>query len=378
MAYLPEPVTERRRLTRNSIYQYLYHADGPRSRTQIAQDLSLSMPTVHQNLSELRAAELVVPCGTQESTGGRRAACLTVAGNARFALGVSVTDRALRILAANLRMEEIAYKKVSRPGPPPSCAALGAALAGEIERFLTEFGLDRTKLLGVGIALPGVVNEEKGEITFSPTLHMRRARLDELKQPIPYPSRVSNDATAGGYAEWFARGEKRNIAYLSLEDGVGGAILLDGAPYAGVNGRSAEFGHICVEPGGLPCPCGKRGCLEAYCSASRLGGRLGVSLEDFFAGLARHDPPYEALWQDFLEHLATGINTIRMVLDCDVVLGGMLMEYMADQLPRLRALAAQRNTFENSGDYIRLCRHPKRGVPLGEALYFIRAFIEQL
>ena len=80
-----------------------------------------------------------------------------------------------------------------------------------------------------------------------------------------------------------------SMAYLSLENGVGGAVLVNGDLYAGDNRRSGEFGHMCVEPGGLPCKCGKRGCLEAYCSARRISDDINITLKDFFAGVERHD-----------------------------------------------------------------------------------------
>ena len=67
-----------------------------------------------------------------------------------------------------------------------------------------------------------------------------------------------------------------------------------------------------MEPDGLPCRCGKHGCLEAYCSPSRIGDELGVTVKEFFAGLEVHNPQYEALWDDMLRHLAVGIGNIRM------------------------------------------------------------------
>ena len=111
MEKLNQTATERRRLTRNRIYRYLYSAPQGRSKQEIADDLGLSTPTVHQNLAELLRAELVQTNGMRESTGGRRAVQLSVAENARFALGVSVSGEHFRILAANLRLEEIAYRK---------------------------------------------------------------------------------------------------------------------------------------------------------------------------------------------------------------------------------------------------------------------------
>lgn len=377
IAELTETITERRRMTRNSIYQYLYASPAPRSKQEIASHLSLSLPTVHQNLNELLEAGLVEPGGLQQSTGGRRATGLTAAANARFAVGVSLTQNHIRFLAENLRMEEIAYQK------RPLCKTqrpeeLGLQIADGLESFLDQLGLNRQKLLGVGIAIPGIFNAQGDQILLAPTMQLHSVSTALLTSALPYPYFVCNDATAGGYAEWFAQDSRESIAYLSLENGVGGALLLGGAPYNGANGRSGEFGHVCVEPGGLACKCGKRGCLEAYCSAARVSDDLGISLEDFFDGLAHRNATHEALWQDYLQHLAAGVNSIRMILDCSVVIGGTMAQYLAPYLPSLRKLAAELNPFESSAEYIRLCRHPRRATLLGVALHFIQEFIQSL
>ena len=377
MAELTETITERRRVTRNKIYQYLDRAPAPRSKQEIATDLSLSLPTVQQNLNELMEAGLVEPGGFQQSTGGRRATGMTIAAGARFAVGISLSQNHIRLLAANLHMEEIAYQKIALQ-KTQNAEELGCCIADKLELFLNQFALNRQKLLGIGIAIPGILNAQGDQILLAPTMQLHGVSITSITKALPYPCFVSNDATAGGFAEWFAQDSRESIAYLSLENGVGGAVLLGGTPYNGTNGRSGEFGHICVEPGGLACKCGKRGCLEAYCSAARISDDLGITLEDFFEGLAKHNATHESLWQDYLQHLASGINTIRMVLDCNVVLGGILTPYINPYLPRLQELAAACNPFESDADYIRLCRYPNRAIPLGVALHFVQDFIETL
>lgn len=378
MEELSELITERRRKTRNKIYQYLYTVGDGCTKQAIAADLKLSMPTVYQNLTELMEAGLVRYAGERQSTGGRRAQGLAIVEDARFAVGISVMEDRVRFAAADLRLHELAYKKV------PQVSVMrkenpGSFLAQELELFLNENRMDRKRLLGVGIALPAVIDRESKNIVLSPTLQLRDINLQNLTRYLPYPCHVENDATSGGYAEWFARtGGEHNMAYLSLESGVGGAVLVNGDQYAGDNRRSGEFGHMCVEPGGLLCKCGKRGCLEAYCSTRRISEDLGITLEDFFASVEAHAPAYEALWDDVLQHLAIGVNNVRMALDCDVVLGGFLTQYMEPYLPRLREYLSARNTFEYSSDYLHLCKYPKRAVVLGVALPYIKQFLEYI
>ncbi len=377
MNNLNEAITERRRATRNTIYQYLYDATEPCTKQEIARALSFSLPTVYQNLTELLQAGLVCYSGVQRSTGGRRAMGYTVEPGARFAIGISITGDRVRILAADLRLETIAYKKTRRMSSEQA-RDMGDLIARELERFLDENNLDRSRMLGVGIAAPAVIDAEHKNIILAPTLRVRDLSLCSIEEKLPYPSFIDNDGTCGGHTEWFMRGEKDNMAYLSLEDGVGGAVLVQGAPYLGTNRRSGEFGHICVEPNGLLCKCGKRGCLEAYCSALRLSEEQGISLETFFVRLRHGDAACAALWEDFLQHLAIGVNIIRMTLDCNVVLGGFLSQYLAPWLPQLRQKAAALNTFEDNADYIRMARDSRYAVVRGAALHFIKEYLGSL
>ena len=106
-----------------------------------------------------------------------------------------------------------------------------AFLAAQLERFLDENGVERGKLLGVGVSLAGVISAESRSILFAPTLALRDVPFSQLLQAIPYPTRLENDGTCGGFAEWFSSPGTRNIAFLSIEDGVGGSVLVNGAQF---------------------------------------------------------------------------------------------------------------------------------------------------
>ena len=373
-------LTDRRRQTRSNIYRYIYDAKGFRSRQSLARELNLSLPTVYQNLSQLMEAGLVQDSGEQQSTGGRKASGLSIVPDARIAVGVSVTEHRLRLAAADLLLNELAYQEVDNE-PIARFADMGGLLSRVLEEFLDRFSIDRERLLGVGIALPAVMSPDSRYITAAPTLRLKDTSLEGLTERIPYPTYVENDATSGGHAELFVRGSIQNMAYLSLENGIGGAILFAGAPYVGDNRRSGEFGHMCVEPGGLRCTCGRQGCLEAYCSPRRIRTTFGIPLEEFFPKLEGRDgqcAEYEALWDNMLRHLAIGICNIRMTLDCDVVLGGFLSEFLAPYLSRLKEYVAGINPFEAETDYLHLSTLRRHTVPLGVALHFIVDFLEHI
>jgi predicted NBD/HSP70 family sugar kinase len=320
---------------------------------------------------------LVRDSGEELSTGGRKARGLDIVPDARFSVGIAVTEKSLRFVAANLRLQELAYRTV--PFDVRACLdGTAPKIAAHLEDFLNEYKLDRERLLGAGMTVPGLVSEDHQTLFLAPTLGLRDVPLRELLGEIPYPVFVDNDGSASGHAEYYVRRSSWNMAYLSLENGVGGAVLTGGSPYVGDHSRSGEFGHICVEPGGLRCACGKLGCLEPYCSPKRIENSFGVSPDEFFQGVAEHDPEYEALLYDMLRHLAVAINSIRMALDCDVVLGGFLSEYLAPYLPLLRRYVLAGNPFEENTDFVQFSTLRRHITPLGAALYFIREFVESV
>ena len=362
---------------RSRIYRTLYESSGFCSRQTLAQACAVSMPTMYQSLNELMDEGLVCYSGEGRSTGGRKAQGLDIVPDARIALGMAVTEDHLRLVAVDLRLRELAYRKL----PFDLALSLGSrenALPGIIEAFLAESDLDPQRVLGVGITIPGILTPDRASIFFAPTLGLRDVPLLELTKDIPYPVRVDNDGSASGHAECFVRGRRQNLAYLSLEDGVGGAVLMAGQPYEGDHARSGEFGHICVEPGGRLCSCGRHGCLEAYCSARRVEESFGVDVETFFRGVEAHAPAYENLLYDMLRHLAAAINTICMTLDCDVVLGGFFSEYLQPWLPVLRQYVQAGNPFAGDADFVQLSMLRRHITPLGAALHFVREFVNSV
>ncbi len=130
-----------------------------------------------------------------------------------------------------------------------------------------------------------------------------------------------------------------------------------------------------VVPDGEACYCGKKGCLDAYCSAKCLTeGRV----EDFFGRLAQGEPEEASLWDQYTTYLAIAVNNIHMVLDCDVVLGGYVGSSMGAFIQDIQDKVSERNTFAEDASFIRACRHKTGAAALGASLQVIEMFMEQV
>ncbi len=367
---------ELRKQNRNRVFRYIYSSETPVSKQDVARSLSLSLPTVGQNLRELLDTGLLELQGTFDSTGGRKPKAIGITANYRYAVGIMISSRHIHITCIDLRAHQVCSKAVVKPFV--AGGDYGKELSQILEGFLDENGIDRTRLLGVGIALPGIPDEETGSIRLSHAVTPRSIEIAELKKYIPYPCFIENDANAGGVAEWWNNSENATMVYLCVQKGVGGAVLLNDSTYMYTHPHSGEFGHMCIVPGGRPCGCGKRGCLEAYCSTARFSDDLGITREDFFSSMEAGNKDFKELWDDYLKYLAIGIYNIHTVLDCDIVLGGVLAQYIEPYMDDLRRKISEVSAFPTDASYLRFSKYRKWTSCVGVALHFISDFIDTI
>ena len=145
-------------------------------------------------------------------------------------------------------------------------------LAETVKVYISSFELEK-KIVGIGIGSPGTLNVKDGIVEYANNLGWYNLPVaDIMRETLPYPVRLTNDANAAalGEAKYGAGKEYANIIMLTLGTGVGGGIIINGKLYEGNQGKAGELGHVVVEIDGEPCTCGRKGCLEAYASATAL------------------------------------------------------------------------------------------------------------
>ena len=151
-----------------------------------------------------------------------------------------------------------------------------------VENYIKEKGIAK-EIVGIGMGIPGLLDIEKGIVTYSPNLKWDNLPIADLfKARLPYPVRIANDANVAAFGE-AKFGAGKGVPYvimLTLGTGVGGGIVLDGKLYEGNEGKGAEMGHIVIELDGRQCGCGRKGCLEAYASATAIINDTKKAMEE--------------------------------------------------------------------------------------------------
>jgi predicted NBD/HSP70 family sugar kinase len=264
-----------REFNRLRIVDFL-RTNGIASRAELARRTGLSRSTVSTLVADLQRRGLVVERAGQfagEGQPGRPAALLELDPSAAAAVGVDFDHDKVRVAVSDLSRSVLA--EASAPHDVDHDAQGALDLAAELaEQVLREAGLDRDRLLGVGIALAGPIDHDNGALHPSDVLPgwVGVDVADEMEGRLKSPAYVDNDANLGALAE-VTLGAGRNAsfaAYVSISSGIGAGIIVEGRPYRGHRGTAGEIGHFVVDPQGPICRCGNRGCLETLASGPAL------------------------------------------------------------------------------------------------------------
>lgn len=366
--------TDVKKLNKNRIFRLIYNSDKI-SRQEIADQLGLSLPTVNQNLKMLMEDGLIEYVGNFTSTGGRRAQAITIDNNARKAISVNIKADYINVDVVGLK-GQIIYSMAVKAHFSKSSAYI-EKLTDAVRHAVDYVGADADDILGVGITVPGILDDEKQILISAPPLKAKNYDFTRLISAIDYPVIVMNDARAEAYAgHWFNGKPEDEKIYIMLGEGVGGAYINASAIRNGVHNRGGEFGHMVIHPGGKQCLCGKKGCFEAYVSEKVLSSELDMTLDNFFELAAQGNKNNSDVLDEYMDNLALGINNIYTMMDCDIVLGGTVAPYLKQYDNSIKERLVNDYSFDTDADYLRISDGGGRKSGLGAALSFVARFID--
>ena len=252
---------------------------GESTLSELTRELHISVPTMTKLVQELVDENIVSDLGKVETPGGRRPNIFGLASSAIYFAGVNVGRDGMTFLITDLQNNII--KEHQDPSfelqDRPQCLE---RICASIEEFIATCGIDRSKILGLGVCMTGRVNPDTGRsYKFFTSSEQSLRELFEERTGIRVL--LENDTRSRCYAEYTCGRSKdeSNVLYLHMGRGVAIGIVVDGKLYYGKSGFAGEFGHIPFFNNEIICSCGKKGCLETEVSGIAIEEKMRQQIE---------------------------------------------------------------------------------------------------
>jgi len=344
----------------------LIRAHQPISRADLARLMNVRRGVASLLVSELLSENLIFEGALGESVGrGRRPTFLYIDSRERCVVGVDIRASRTYILVTDLVGRQLGA--VSSFQTNRDVDTLIQELARRVKQILTDYnGCE-----GVGVSVPGMVEPTKGRVVHAPTLAWRDVNLrDPLAAALGIPVQIENSGKACALAQlWTTRSDvvaSGNSVFVSVSDGVGVGIVVNGEVLRGRHNTAGEFGHVPLSIDGPKCSCGATGCWEAYVSnlatLSRYFGRdlsdprprdseeAGFSVEDLIARARAGEAKALAALNSTARYLGLGLASIVNALDpARVYIGGEITTAWSLIEPIVRSALRERTLTEFGG-----------------------------
>ncbi len=271
----------------------------PISRADLARRMEIGRGMVTTLTSELLAEGAIMEGAVGEAARGRKPTMLYVRTQDRLVIAVDVRFSRTYVMLGDFSGSQIAIENFETVTSP---AELVTEIARRIDRLVETYAA-RWQVEGIGLVVPGMVDRQTGRILNSPQLGWHDVDIREaLEAAVGMPVKIENAPIACALAHMWM-GEKGDGAgdfvYVTVSDGVGAGMVVNGQVVRGHGNTAGEFGHITLNPDGPRCLCGSRGCFEAYTSnlatLARYLGAQDLSPAESRELLRRHDVTFTDL-----------------------------------------------------------------------------------
>ena len=285
-----------------------------------------------------------IPCGENLSVSGKGKLILTDKPEVKLYAGIDIGGTFVKCGIVD-GTGDILIKSSIKTGREREYTEIAKDIAAEIKRLAVRAGIKFEDIAAVGIGAPGTIDSATGNIVYSNNISWTDVPLGaELAKLLDKPVKITNDANAAALGEYrFGGGSRYNsIVFVTLGTGVGGGIVENGKLFEGNGSAGAEIGHQVIRIGGEQCTCGRRGCFEAYASATALirmtkcameknkdsvmwrlsGGLINVDGKTAFDAAKLGDTAAKRVVAKYIDYLAEGLANLANVFRPEIILIG--------------------------------------------------------
>src|SRR5688500_13301591 len=302
-------------LLKCSILKELYFL-GLGSCADLSDKTGKSLPLIQKLINEMIDEDLIAESGLAPSTGGRRPVMYKLKAKSMFTVSVAMDQFLTKIAVIDTSNNIVLSKEFECP--LANADSVLSILHESIENIITESGVDREKIIGVGVGMPGFIDFRQGEnYSFFP--NEKKSVTRYLKEKLNLPVYLDNDSSLIALAEYRFGSSKNltNAMVVNIGWGVGLGMILNGELFRGQNGFAGEFSHIPLFNNNKLCQCGKSGCLETESSLLVIfekvsqglkEGRVSSLKNDFHSGHLQDD------WKDIVRAATHGDQFVIEIL----------------------------------------------------------------
>ncbi|MBR2452115.1 MAG: ROK family protein [Rikenellaceae bacterium] len=271
-------ITHKNNIIKRNIVAYMA-VNGCSTLAELTQKLHVSVPTMTKLVHELVEEELVVENGKIETTGGRRPNVFGLTNSAIYFAGVNIGRDSIQFVLTDVQNNTIVELDNHEFVLNDSDKCL-RQICEMIDNFLNTCGIERSKILGIGVCIAGRVNPDTGRSYMYFTSSDKSLR-ETIEEYTSVRTLVENDTRARCYAEYCNDNQQggHNLLYLHLGRGVAIGIVTNGKLYYGKSGFAGEFGHTPFFDNEIICACGKKGCLETEVSGMAIEQKIVHRIE---------------------------------------------------------------------------------------------------
>lgn len=311
---------------------HLIRERQPISRADIAKTTGLRPGTVSSIVNRLIRKGVIREGAEGPSSGGRKPRYLYINGENAYVLAIDIGVRETVYAVSDFNGRILKQKSVMTKGKPKTFLK---NLCDEIKKTISK-NYSRVKFEAVGVSVPGLVNRTTGEVVVSPNLEWNNTPVKKIiEDELNLPVFVENDANAAAFSElWYGPLEEikvKTLLYILVVDGLGTGLIINGNLHVGSEIGLGGFGHMCIEPNGEVCSCGRKGCWETLASESATIARYSrlinnksdsMTITEIITKANEGDKQAIAAIKATAEYLGDGIASIAHGLSPEIIVIG--------------------------------------------------------
>lgn len=346
-------------------------------KNDLVQMLDLSITTVTSNTNILLEEGFIKRIGIAKSTGGRKPVVFQFIKDAYVSFGVDILPHKVDIILADLSSNVL--DKVSFVILNDDMDKILNTIEKNIAALLLKHDIIISQCVGIGLSLPGIVDEEQNILINAPNLHVENYSFEKFESSLGIKVYIENEANVAALAELIL-GEAKNtgdVIYISITDGVGCGIITNGSVSKGSFKKAGEFGHMRISDKNIRCSCGRKGCWELFASERALlnnyktiTGEVIKDLETFFLRYSEGDQNTKEALRIYFDYLSIGIENIILGLDPEkIIIGGEISKYLVKIEPFINEYMKRNHSIlESNENQIVLSRLAPQSSVLGGSL----------